>query len=480
MKPLQHAPHPVPAPFRFSCITLGCKVNQYETHALREAWLAAGHVEALDIADAEYIFVNSCAVTAKAVADVRSAVHRANRAAPQAAIVVTGCAAQVMRDDLASLPGVVLVTPQSEKALLREFTPSNNMPRAKKNAQSAFPPFSISSYDRSRAVLKVQDGCSHRCAYCIVPLARGPSRSRPPREAAAEAHRLLEAGFRELIVNGVNLSQYGGDIRPPLDFWDLLHFLERELAPEWHGEARLRLSSLEPGQLTQKALDTLSASRLVAPHIHLSLQSGSPVILRRMGRGHCSPALLEVFFRQLHSIWPLFGLGADILTGFPGETEENAMETKDLCAALPFTYGHVFPYSPRPGTAAAAWPDQISGAVRKKRAAELRDLFSRKQHEFLVHSLSLPRVHVAREGGASAGGINEYYSDCVFTARPAGFAHRSLTPARPVGISPGGKLEVTARQGNGDTEDYAAADTCEARLNGISSSSANVSWDASH
>ena len=423
----------------FAIITLGCKVNQYESHALRESWLAQGHTEVADPALAGLVCINSCAVTAKAVADVRAAVRRVHRTSPQARIVLTGCAAQVLQEELAALPGVSLVVPQQEKERLGAF-PAFARPPAAVAAPPAFPPFSVSSYDRSRAMLKIQDGCSHRCTYCIVPLTRGPSRSRRREETLAEARRLLAAGFRELSVNGVNLSQYGRDLVAPHDFWDLLAFLEQELAPEWAGKARLRISSLEPGQLGAKALDILGKSRLIAPHLHLSLQSGSPEVLKRMGRGHYDPGMLHDFFQNLARIWPLFGLGADLLTAFPGETQAQFSETMTLCEALPFSYAHVFPYSRRPGTPAAEWPGQLPAEVKKHRAAALRRLIADKNTAFLQRSLALPQVQVVCEAAGTTG-VNEFYTDCLFSVPPLSIAPRSLIPAKPVGVEKG-KLVV--------------------------------------
>ncbi len=423
---------------RFHIITLGCKVNQYESHALREAWLAHGLSESPDAAGTDYICINSCAVTSKAVADVRAAARKAHRAAPEAAIILTGCAAQVLQNELAELPGVAAVIPQDAKTdLLRPESFALSIPRHE--PAPPWPVFAVTGYDRSRALVKVQDGCSHRCTFCIVPLTRGPSRSRPKEETLAEARRLLATGFREITLSGINLFQYGRDLDPPHDFWDLAAYLDSSLAPEWAGRARLRLSSLEPGQLDAKALDVLAASRLIAPHLHLSLQSGSPDVLRRMGRGHYDPLILPGFCAKLHRIWPRYGLGADILTGFPAETDAQALETERLARTLPFTYAHVFSYSPRPGTAAAAMPGQVDAAVKKNRSARLRRIVAEKKEAFLHGCLALPLVHVVCEGGEHSGGVNEFYSDCRFTgdALPAASMQRALLAVRPAGVHKG-------------------------------------------
>ena len=430
---------------KFFLTTLGCKVNQYEGQALREAWITRGLEETGDAAAADTICVNTCAVTANAVADGRAAVRRAHRDNPGADIIVTGCAAQVLGEEFWKLPGVRLVVPQKNKTcLLRQGEEDLLRACGREGAEgpddTAYPLFSITGYDRSRAVLKVQDGCSHRCTYCIVPLTRGPSRSREPSETLAEARRLLAAGFRELVLNGINLAQYGRDFADPHDFWDLVAMLDAELAPEWKGRARIRLSSLEPGQLGPKALDVLGGSAMVAPHLHLSLQSGSKNVLKRMGRGHYDPGILHGFCRDLAAVFPSFGLGADLLAGFPGETAVDAEETEAFCADLPFTYAHVFPYSRRPGTPAAAWPGQVATDEKKERAARLRALVGAKKRDFLRRCLALPQTFVACEVANGApraeGGVNEFYAECRFKdgVGPDASAHRSLLAAKPVGV----------------------------------------------
>lgn len=459
----------------FHIITLGCKVNQYESEALREAWLAAGLRELPSPEGADLVLLNSCAITAKAVSDLRAQARRVRRVAPAAEVLVTGCAAQALPDELKELPVDSLV-PQSDKAgLLRRFALVENAPEAPAEpaeswpGQAApeaptFPPFAISDYARTRAVLKIHDGCSQHCTYCIVPQGRGPSVSRPWPEVLAEAGRLVRAGFREIVLNGVNLRQYGADLPQPCDFWDLLLRLEAAFAPEFAASGvdaspslRFRISSLEPGQLGAKALRVLGQSRLTAPQLHLSLQSGSPAILKKMGRGHYDPAGLPAFLAELRQIWPHFGLGADFIAGFPGESEAEFAETLSLCEELPLTYAHVFPYSRRPGTAAARLPGQLPQEVKKERSARLRSIAALKKQAFLQDQLKLERVWVVPEEGKQGRGLNEFYSDCRFVppssttscsrtrctgSRPApvppvaraGQEERRLIAARPIGL----------------------------------------------
>jgi MiaB/RimO family radical SAM methylthiotransferase len=428
---------------RFYTATLGCKINQYETRSIAEAWMGDGQAVDTDTPEeADFILVNSCAVTANAVADLRQTVRKLNRANPGAGIIVTGCAAQVMADELAGLPGVVRVVPQADKgALLAGPVPSSDVSILPVMADVAhepggFAPFSIFGYSRARAVVKVQDGCSHHCTYCIVPLTRGPSVSRPADQVVAEAARLLDAGFRELVISGINLRHYGRGLPERTDFWDLLARLDRELGPRWAGRARLRVSSVEPGQLDDKALDTLAASSMVCPQLHLSLQSGDAGVLRAMGRGHYDPRGAVDFLARLGRVWPVIGLGADLITGFPGEDEAAFAETLALCQALPLTYAHVFPYSERPGTRAADMPGQVAVPVRKERAARLRALVARRKRAFRDRLLGLPRLDVLVQD-EQGNGVSEFYAGCRLTRLPEGIGPRALVRARPTGIERG-------------------------------------------
>jgi MiaB/RimO family radical SAM methylthiotransferase len=416
----------------FHTATLGCKINQYETRSIAEAWAGRDAVEVDDPREADLILVNSCAVTANAVADLRQAVRRFHRDNPEAGIIVTGCAAQVMPDELAQLPGVIRVVAQADKARLLGGPDETGAGGGEK---PRFAPFSITGYGRARAVVKVQDGCSHFCTYCIVPLTRGRSVSRDMAEVEAEISRLLGAGFREFILSGINLRHFGRDLPGKPDFWDLVARLEKTFALDWGGRARLRISSVEPGQLTDKALGVLGASRLVCPQLHLSLQSGDADVLRAMGRGHYSPQSAVDFMERLKMFWPVMGLGADLITGFPGETEAQFENTMELCRALPLTYGHVFPYSERPGTRAADLPGAVDVPVRKERAARLRKLVGRKKAAFLKRLLDLPRLDVLVQDERGRG-VSQYYAACRFEDAP-GCAPRSLVRAHPVRVEKG-------------------------------------------
>ena len=476
--------------WKFYLVTFGCKVNQYETQSLREAWLAQGGVECNAPALADVVCVNSCAITSKGERDARNAVFRLRREAPTARLILTGCAARLFAD-YKPRPGAIwaapdLLVPQEEKSRLLNgpwpdldgdldgdcakqapaelITAAAPAPEAAPaTAQAAFPPFQISAFKRARPVLKVQDGCAHRCTYCIVPSTRGKPRSRPVDEIVAEARRLLQAGHTEIMVSGINLGQYGRGTDTG-DFWNLLRTLDAALAPEFAGQARLRISSLEPGQLDQHGLDALTACRMLCPHLHISLQHGSQAVLKRMGRGHYTPAMLENAVKALSAHWPVMGLGADIIAGFPGETEDDVRQLLELIDRLPMSYAHVFPYSRRPGTAADRFDGQIAHSLKLERAARLREAVARKQQAFLAEQLKLPLMLVAADNPQAFAepapaaetvdapapeatakpkknaikGVNEYYAACTIRLPAQGNrpgADAGLLPARPVAVT---------------------------------------------
>ena len=426
--------------YKFYAATLGCKINQYETQALREVWVARGFEEVECPEDADIMLVNSCAVTAKAVSDVRSTVRQLHRANEDAQIVVTGCAAQVMGKELGAIEGVTRIVPQDAKASLKTWP---ELKEGIAEPADVFPDLAVTNYNRARAVVKVQDGCSHRCTYCIVPITRGRSRSRSVADIITEARTLLESGFREMILSGVNLRQFGRDLDGTPDFWDLIEELQKALGPKWSGKARFRISSLEPGQLGEKALDVLSRATMIAPQLHISLQSGSDSVLKRMGRGHYKVAPLLEFLDKLHDIWPVYGLGADILMGFPGETEEEFQETMAYITSMPLTYAHVFPYSIRPGTAAAKMGGQLPKQVKKARAKAVRDLIESKKQAFLemLVEQQIP-LHVVLQSVDAKKGISQFYTECTFTQLPLGAGVRSLCAGTAEKIENGGLLVV--------------------------------------
>lgn len=438
------------APWTFHILTFGCKVNQYESQAIREAWQARGGREAEAPEAADVVLINSCAVTSRGERDARNAVFRVRRAAPEARILLAGCAARLF-EAFRPRPGAEWAAPDlclgnEQKPLL--LAGPWDLLLLKDGAESpAWAPYRITAFNRARAVLKVQDGCVHRCTYCIVPQTRGAPRSRPPQEALAEARALLAAGHAELVISGINLGQYGRDRPEYGDFWQLLRFLDAGLAPDFAGRARLRVSSLEPSQLDARGLETLAGCRMLCPHLHISLQHASLKVLRRMGRGHYSAADLEKALGRVAAFWPRLGLGADILVGFPGETEEDFHILLETLERLPLSYAHVFPYSRRPGTAAAKFAGHLPQKLRHERAAAARAVVERQTQRFREGQLGLARMLVAPDDGEARGaavrkGVNEYYVPCFFSAPLPGGAEgrRRLVAARPVGLDARGLL----------------------------------------
>lgn len=420
-------PMPHAAPKRFCLVTLGCKVNQYEARALAEAWTRAGLVRTDDPAAADLVVLCSCAVTARAEAEGRRLARNLVRAAGDTGrVVVTGCAAAVSPDAFAALGAA----PVPDKARLAA-APLDRHTAVHRPAH-VFPDLAVTGFDRARALVKVQDGCSHGCSYCIVPAARGPSVSRPLEAVLAEVRLLLAAGHREIGLTGINLGHYGRDLVPARDFWDLLAGLDAALAPEHAGTARLRLGSLDPAMLDAKGLSVLAASRLVCPHLHVSLQSADPATLAAMGRRPDDAAAVSSFVDAISQQWPVLALGLDLLTGFPGESEAAFQATAAFLDRLPVTYAHVFPYSRRPGTRAAALPSQLPGPVKAERARVLREAAEAKSAAFAARLCRQDALVVALERIGPAAGTCGHYADCRFaseTDAPLG----SLVRVRPVG-----------------------------------------------
>jgi threonylcarbamoyladenosine tRNA methylthiotransferase MtaB len=336
-------------------ITFGCRLNAFESEVIRRAAAAAGLTGA--------VIVNTCAVTAEAERQARQAIRRARRKHPEAEIIVTGCAADISPERYAALPEVDHVL--DNRAKLRPQSYRRGEPPAEHLAETAA--HLVDGFEgKSRAFLQVQQGCDHRCTFCIIPYARGPSRSVPVGILADRARRLVTGGYREIVLTGVDLTAYGGDLpgRPSLG-----QMARRLLAavPELE---RLRLSSLDPAEFDADLWRLLAEEGRLMPHLHLSLQAGDDLILKRMKRRHSRAEAIAVA-RRARALRPEVALGADLIAGFPTETEEMFGRSLDLIEECGLAFVHVFPYSPRPGTPAARMP-QLPGAVVKERAARLR------------------------------------------------------------------------------------------------------------
>lgn len=425
--------------YGFFIETYGCKVNQRESGAIRQAWGALGHREVMDSTQADYIIINSCAITAKAERDARNAVYRHKRLAPDAKIIITGCAAALVENyrprKNAIWAQADYYLPQGEKGLL--YLGPLAITQATGDItldENDFGP-KLVEYHRARPVIKIQDGCSQNCAYCIVPSTRGGPRSRPPAEILAECAGLFAKGYGELVISGVNLRQYGKDRPEYGDLWTLLWMLERELGQEFGQCGRLRLSSLDPAQLDVHGVEIFNSLKMLCPHLHLSLQHASPDVLKNMGRSYWQPERLLDALGIIRKKWPFLGLGADLLTGFPGETERDVKILLEYMKEAGLTYAHVFPFSARPRTRGAAMPGQLTRKVKAARAERIRAQAQDAKRSFMEKMLRLDEIVIAPDAvdhGERARGINEFYVSCIFNS---GDKVSGLLRAKPLEIT---------------------------------------------
>jgi threonylcarbamoyladenosine tRNA methylthiotransferase MtaB len=336
-------------------ITFGCRLNAFESEVIRRAAAAAGLTGA--------VIVNTCAVTAEAERQARQAIRRARRRYPEASIIVTGCAADIAPERYAALPEVDCVLDNRAKLRPQSYLQGEVAPADLAETATHL----VDGFEgKSRAFLQVQQGCDHRCTFCIIPYARGASRSVPMGVVAGQARRLVEAGYREIALTGVDLTAYGADLpgKPSLGQ------MARRLLTTVPELERLRLSSLDPAEIDAELWRLLADEKRLMPHLHLSLQAGDDLILKRMKRRHLRADAISAAQRA-RALRPDVVLGADLIAGFPTETEEMFGRSLDLIGECRLAFVHVFPYSPRPGTPAARMP-QLPGPIIKERAARLR------------------------------------------------------------------------------------------------------------
>lgn len=368
-------------------VTLGCKVNQYETQYLQESLEQNGYREAADGEAADLCIVNTCTVTHEADAKGRQLIRRLAIANPGTALVVMGCYATREPDTIARLPGVTKVVTDKERLAeeLREFGVAAMAP-------------GISRFDgHQRAFVKVQDGCLLNCTFCIIPSVRPTVRSRPIREIVTEVERLVTAGCQEIVLTGIHLGHYGIDLskgRPKADWTRLWHLLRRLLRVP--GDFRLRLSSLEAAEVRDDLVRVLSEEPRICPHLHLCLQSGSDRILAAMNRRYRSAGFLERC-RRLREALDAPAFTTDVILGFPGETEADFQATLDVVREVGFCKVHIFSYSPRSGTVAADMPDRVAPQIVAERRERLLQL-ERELATRYAHSLIGRRLDVMVEG----------------------------------------------------------------------------------
>jgi threonylcarbamoyladenosine tRNA methylthiotransferase MtaB len=409
---------------RIAISTLGCKINQYDSAVIQNR-LEAEHSFVPFEEQAECYIINSCTVTDRADWEARQLVRRAKRVNPSARVLVTGCYAQVNPQDVAHVPGVDYVVGLNRLDDLVRFIAERRDNGGVKVAVSdvkrergvrvlgtkALP-------GHTRAFLKIQEGCNYSCTFCIIPTARGLSRSIEPREVLQQVRGLADAGYLEIVLTGIHLGSYGHDLSPKRDLRALLEAIEESgLVP------RVRLSSLDPREVSNGLLDLIAASKVICPHLHICAQSGDDDVLKRMRRNYDTMYYRDVLGNARERL-PDAALGSDIIVGFPGETDAAFDRTLEFFAAAPLTYFHVFPYSPRRGTLAAGFPDHVPPAVKKTRAHAMRRLgrehkiaFSRR---FIGRSLPV-LIEEKRDSG---------------TGFPRGFSRNYL----PVTVRSGGNL----------------------------------------
>ncbi len=421
---------------RFSMVTLGCRVNRFESEGIARSLLNAGWHAAEESAD--LVVVNTCTVTGKAGMQSRGAIRRAIRKHETAVVVATGCHVQVFPEEAARIAGTDLVVGHGHKHnipnIISDF--GTNHPGGRQTSpgdsetikspvvlvsdisrETVFadfmPPGPLAGYsgEWSRPVVKVQDGCNARCAYCIIPRARGPSRGLPPGMVLTAARRFAAAGYPEIVLSGIHLGSYGADLTPPVSLTDLLGRLAGGI-----GGTGVRLSSIEPAETTDALIRTAAAIPGIRPHFHIPLQSGDDEILRRMNRPYTGAEYADRVFAVLNAL-PEAAVGTDVLVGFPGETAAAYENTLNLVQSLPLAYLHVFPYSPRPHTPAATFSDPVSPFEIKRRCRKLRRIGREKRLRFLSRYLS-ETVTVCVEGrtdpatGLFRGMTGNYISVC--------------------------------------------------------------------
>jgi threonylcarbamoyladenosine tRNA methylthiotransferase MtaB len=399
----------------FSIENFGCRATEADTAALRHGLLAKGFHLTDDRSSADLVVLNTCTVTAAADSQTCEAVRKIHRANPAASIIVTGCYAQRAPDEIASLQGVTWVIGNSHQAEIPRIaaglvgkpgegifpaapaTPKDFLPAslldggqmslargpakiltgdifAQNSVQVA--PAGIGEGDRTRPVLKIQDGCNNRCAYCVIPFVRGKSRSLSPAVVAGEVQKLVAAGSREIVLSGINLGAYGRDLSPRVSLFDVIHRILVETDLE-----QLRLSSIEPQDVTEELISLIAGSPRLASHFHVPLQSGSDRILQAMHRWYRAGHYAERV-KRIRQISADAAIGADVIVGFPGETDEDFRATSELIEKLPFTYLHVFSFSARPGTEGERLGRTVPATVIRERARALRTLAQKKSFEF--------------------------------------------------------------------------------------------------
>lgn len=429
---------------RFHIVTLGCKVNQCESAAMGHLLEDSGFGPLQDGAP-DVVLINTCTVTGKAAMQSRQAIRQAQRKYPTAQIVVTGCYAQTAPDEIKAMEGIRRIIGHADKMRVGELLsdacddPTGDGAAPAMDASCPFAALpSVSREARTRAFLKIQDGCNTRCTYCIVPHARGPSRSMPIDDVGRHVRLLGAEGFLEVVLTGIHLGAYGADLRPPIRLAQLLATLTRA-----HTEvARFRISSIEPTEVDEQIIDAInhSGGRLCR-HLHIPLQSGDDTVLRRMGRPYTRERFAQTITTIQRAI-PGVAVGVDVMAGFPGESAEAFENTYRLIEGLPITYLHVFPFSPRKGTPAAGFKPRVPERIAKERCRRLRHLGEEKRGSFhraqVGQRLSVLIESEAEENRGPAQGLSDNYLPVALPG--AAPKANTLVEVHITGLAPDGRL----------------------------------------
>ena len=411
----------------------GCRATQADGAAIERQLLDRGLARAESSGEAEVVVLNTCTVTASADQDVRSAIRRIHRKSPATKILVTGCYAQRAPEELAALPGVSLVVGNSHKHAIGDYAaplakPNGFVPLTQISAAEATnvivgdifahtelmaaPVFEgEDSAEKTRPNLKVQDGCNNRCSFCIIPFVRGRSRSLQLEHVLRETDSLVARGYREVVLSGINLGRWGRELTPRTNFAALLRTILASTKIE-----KLRISSVEPMDWSNEVIALVASEPRIAKHAHVPLQSGSDRILRRMHRKYRPWHYADRIERIWHAM-PDAAIGADVMVGFPGETDDDFEQTRALIERLPFTYLHVFTYSSRPGTPSADMSDQVPVEIARARNRVLRDLIGRKKRQFMESFLGrkLEVLTLTNFDGSSTEALSDNYLKALVT-----------------------------------------------------------------
>ncbi|MBR2010551.1 MAG: tRNA (N(6)-L-threonylcarbamoyladenosine(37)-C(2))-methylthiotransferase MtaB [Clostridia bacterium] len=422
------------------CImTLGCKVNQYESEAIAEAFCARGFLVRPAFEVCDIYVINTCTVTAESDRKARQMIRRMVQANPKAYILVTGCFSQSHPTEIAKIKGVDYICGNDNKLsvvgaaleLLNSGKKAQKPQIAVNDIENApFEPMCITRFARTRAYVKIEDGCENRCTYCAIPAARGRVRSKPLADVVKEVECLVAGGCREVVLTGIETASWGRDLGN-VTLVDLLEAIDKI-----EGIARVRLGSLDPSVMREDFVKRLAALRHIAPHFHLSIQSGSSSVLAAMKRKYNRDMALAGIAR-LRAAIPNVELTADFIVGFPGESEESFAETLDFAREAAFLQMHVFAYSPRTGTPAAAMAGQIDGATKKARSAALIALGEKIRQERLEKSLEAPYRTVlfeTLEDGLAIGHTDTFLEVAIRSDKPL---HGVLLPVRLLSVTNG-------------------------------------------